>query len=192
MKSGRLNLFEQDISLYVMDSNDKEFTTAAIPLFLHYRVKLRIAEQQIRQALIAKYMKEFQYHATRLSSATLLSMLVYVFDHINQHIALVPTSGWSMFLERIQVGLMRWTWEEDKGRTKNSNPVKWLIENEYHVQNLLYVLMASIFNDIADEIYLDHVGQKNAARRSLSSTNSYNHRRQVSEGTQKEIFKTDR
>ena len=164
-KSGRLNLFECDISQYVLDSNDTEFTTAAIPLFLHYQGKLRIAEQQARQDLIAKFMKEFQYHAPRLSSTALLSILVYVFDNINQDIALVPPSGWSLvdligFLERIPVGLKRWTWEEDKGRTKNSDPVKWLIKNEYHVQNLLYVLLAPVIDDIADEIYLDQVGQK--------------------------------
>ena len=39
--------------------------------------------------------------------------------------------------------------------------MKWLIENEYHAQNLLYVLLAPIFDDIADEINLQQVGQKN-------------------------------
>ncbi len=34
-------------------------------------------------------------------------------------------------------------------------------ENEYHVQNILYVLLAPIFNDIADEVNLQPVGQKN-------------------------------
>ena len=34
------------------------------------------------------------------------------------------------------------------------------MENEYHVQNLLYVLLAPVFNDIADEVYLQPVGQK--------------------------------
>ena len=36
-----------------------------------------------------------------------------------------------------------------------------MVENEYHVQNLLYVLLAPIFNDIADEVNLQPVGQKN-------------------------------
>ena len=60
----------------------------------------------------------------------------------------------------IPVGLKRWTWE-DAGRTRGAEPVKWQVENEYHVQNLLYVLLAPIFNDIADEVNLQPVGQKN-------------------------------
>jgi hypothetical protein len=35
-----------------------------------------------------------------------------------------------------------------------------MVENEYHVQNLLYVLLAPIFNDVTDETYLPPVGQK--------------------------------
>ena len=57
------------------------------------------------------------------------------------------------------VGLKRWTWE-NTGRTKNADPVKWPIENEYHVQNLLYVLLAPIFEDVLDEVYLQPIGQK--------------------------------
>jgi len=163
--SDRLNGFEQDVARYVLDSDSAVFSTATIPLFLHYHGKLRIPDQQARQALISKFMKEFQVHAPSLSAPALLSMMVFVFDHANRDIALVPPNGWSLddlvgFLERIPVGLKRWTWEEVKGRTKNSDPVKWLVENEYHVQNLLYVLLAPIFDDIADEIYLQQVGQK--------------------------------
>ena len=78
---------------------------------------------------------------------------------------MVPPKGWSLddllgFLEHIPVGLKRWTWE-DAGRTRGAEPVKWQVENEYHVQNLLYVLLAPIFNDIADEVNLQPVGQKN-------------------------------
>ena len=90
--------------------------------------------------------------------------MIYVFDNANQDIALVPPNGWKLddlvgFLERIPNGLKRWTWE-DRGRTKNAEPVKWAIQNEYHVQNLLYVLLAPIFEDVADEIYLQPLGQK--------------------------------
>ena len=163
--SDRLNVFEQDIAQYVSNSDPATFSTATIPLFLHYHDKLHIADQQARQVLIVKFMKEFQEYAPNLSASALLSMMVFVFDHANQDIALVPPNGWSLddligFLERIPVGLRRWTWEEGKGRTKNSDPIKWLVENEYHVQNLLYVLLAPVFEDIADEVYLQPVGQK--------------------------------
>ena len=91
--------------------------------------------------------------------------MVYVFDQVNQDVAVVPPKGWSLddllgFLEHIPVGLKRWTWE-DAGRTRGAEPVKWQVDNEYHVQNLLYVLLAPIFNDIADEVNLQPVGQKN-------------------------------
>ena len=77
----------------------------------------------------------------------------------------MPPNGWTLddlleFLEHIPVGLKRWTWE-GTGRTRGAEPVKWPVENEYHVQNFLYVLLGPIFNDIADEVNLQPVGQKN-------------------------------
>ncbi|GAB4019141.1 PD-(D/E)XK nuclease domain-containing protein [Spirosoma koreense] len=64
-------------------------------------------------------------------------------------------------LERIPAGFRRWTWE-DKPRTTTSTLQKWDIQNEYHVQNLLYVLLAPIFPDLVDEFYFEPIGQKNA------------------------------
>jgi hypothetical protein len=52
-----------------------------------------------------------------------------------------------------------WTWE-DKPRTPNSPVVRWDIENEYHVQNLLWATMAPLFPDLDAEVYTDPVGQK--------------------------------
>lgn len=37
--------------------------------------------------------------------------------------------------------------------------VMWHVENEYHIQNLLYVSLVVIFNDIADEVNLQPVGK---------------------------------
>lgn len=65
----------------------------------------------------------------------------------------------SDFLENIPAGLRRWTWEE-KAKTPKSQAQKWRIQHEYHVQNLLYVLLGPIFPDISDENYLESVGQK--------------------------------
>ena len=110
-------------------------------------------------------MVEFQTQAKEEASIALLGLMIYVFDQINQDVAVVPPKGWSLnelleFLEHIPTGLKRWTWEK-RGRTQGSKPVKWQIENEYHVQNLLYILLAPIFNDIAEEVNLQPVGQKN-------------------------------
>ena len=162
--SDRFNCYEKDIAAYITDSEDAVFLSAGLPLFLHYRDIQRIVDHKKRQFLIGKFMGEFKGLALVDYSTALLSLMIYVFDRVNNDIALVPPNGWRFddlvgFLEHIPVGLKRWTWEES-GRTKNATPIKWLIENEYHVQNLLYMLLAPIFEDIADEIYLQPVGQK--------------------------------
>lgn len=63
-------------------------------------------------------------------------------------------------LERIPAGLRRWTWEKNP-RTAKATPRQWHIDHEYHVQNLLWVVLAPIFPDLDDEQYLVKIGQKN-------------------------------
>ncbi len=46
-------------------------------------------------------------------------------------------------------------------RTTSGTARQWHIDNEYHVQNLLWVLLAPIFPDLDDEQYLTKIGQKN-------------------------------
>ena len=109
-------------------------------------------------------MTKFREQAIVNASTALHSLMIYVFDKVNEDIVLVPPNGWKLhdllnFLENIPIGLKRWTWE-NTGRTKNAVPVKWFVKNEYHVQNLLYVMLAPIFADISDEIYTQPVGQK--------------------------------
>jgi len=65
----------------------------------------------------------------------------------------------SKLLKRVPAGLRRWTWE-GKSRTQGGQPRQWYIENEYHVQNLLYFLLAAVFADIREEEYTGSVGQK--------------------------------
>ncbi len=52
----------------------------------------------------------------------------------------------------------RWTWEK-RARTRGGESRKWHIDNEYHVQNLLYLLLAPVFLDLTDEDYTPSVGQ---------------------------------
>lgn len=165
VSSDHLNLFEKDIVAYIRSSESADCASACVPLFLHYSKLQRIEDHKIRMSLIGRFMREFREQAHGDASAALLSVMVYVFDQVNQDVAVVPPKGWSLddllgFLERIPVGLKRWTWE-DTGRTRGAKPVKWQVANEYHVQNLLYVLLGPIFNDIADEVNLQPVGQKN-------------------------------
>ena len=65
----------------------------------------------------------------------------------------------SKLLKRVPAGLRRWTWDP-KSRTQGGTPRQWYIENEYHVQNLLYFLLAAVFADIREEEYTGSVGQK--------------------------------
>jgi len=159
-----LNLFEKDVAAYIRDEGTATYASACIPLFLHYRRIRQIDDHQLRLSLISLFMREFRDQAKGDASTAMLSLMVYVFDQVNQDVAIVPPKGWTLddllgFLEHIPVGLKRWTWE-DAGRTRGADPVRWRVDNEYHVQNLLYVLLAPVFNDIADEVYLQPVGQK--------------------------------
>ncbi len=63
-------------------------------------------------------------------------------------------------LERVPAGLRKWTWET-KPRAANAPLRQWHIDHEYHVQNLLWILLAPIFPDLDDEQYLAKIGQKN-------------------------------
>ena len=164
IEAGRLGVFELDIAKYLVNSENVVFGTATIPLFLHYSGRRLIVDQKARYEVVGKFMTEFVEFGTDDTSPLVLSLMLFCFDHASKEIALVPPEGWSLedlivFLKRIPVGLKRWTWEH-KGRTRGADPVKWFIENEYHVQNLLYVLLAPVFDDVADEINLQQVGQK--------------------------------
>lgn len=63
-------------------------------------------------------------------------------------------------LNNIPRGMKRWTWE-DNAKTKKSSPQKWDLQNEYHVQSLVFFLLAPIFPDIESEFYLETLGQIN-------------------------------
>lgn len=54
-------------------------------------------------------------------------------------------------LERVQVSMKRWRWDEN---------TKWTITNEYHVQDLLWVILAPLFPDLEDEENLPSLGHK--------------------------------
>jgi len=61
-------------------------------------------------------------------------------------------------LERVSSALKRWRWDADPVRGKP--PTRWPIDNEYHVQDLLWVILAPIFPDLEDEENLPSLGHK--------------------------------
>lgn len=63
-------------------------------------------------------------------------------------------------LRGVDRSLRLWTWEE-RPRTPRSRLVRWDIENEYHVQNMLWAILAPLFPDLNAEEYTPPVGHKN-------------------------------
>lgn len=53
--------------------------------------------------------------------------------------------------------LQQWPWE-DRPKTKNSRAAKWHVDNEYHVQALLWAMLAPVFPDLRREEYAPQVG----------------------------------
>jgi hypothetical protein len=60
-------------------------------------------------------------------------------------------------LRAIPSGLQRWTWE-DKAKTPKSQPRKWYVDHEYHVQNLAWFLLSPLFPDARYEENKSAVG----------------------------------
>lgn len=61
-------------------------------------------------------------------------------------------------MRNVARGLKRWTYESQP-RTPKSATARWDIENEYHVQNLLWSILAPVFPDVDDEENLPSIGQ---------------------------------
>jgi hypothetical protein len=54
-------------------------------------------------------------------------------------------------LERVPMSMKRWRWDDK---------IRWKIENEYHVQDLLWIILAPLFADLEDEENLPSLGHK--------------------------------
>lgn len=165
IKNGRLNSFEMDVACYINGDENPVFSSSCTALYLHYANKVPITDHGKKQTYINQFFEDFKDRYNTDLPSLALALFVYVFDQINQEVSLVPPNNWGLndlltFLENIPAGLKRWTWEET-GRTRGATPVKWNIENEYHVQNLLYVMLAPMFEGLSDEENLESVGHKN-------------------------------
>jgi len=63
-------------------------------------------------------------------------------------------------LRNVSKSLRLWRYEKTP-RTANSRLGRWEIENEYHVQALMWVILAPLFADLEDEENLPSIGHKN-------------------------------
>lgn len=60
-------------------------------------------------------------------------------------------------LRNVPRSLRDWTWEESP-RTKAGTPRQWHVDNEYHVQDLLWAVLAPLFGDLESEGYSKKLG----------------------------------
>lgn len=165
VNKGHFICYERDIASFIL-GDDKNYITAIIPLFLHYHKIQSIYDNKVRLNLIHNFLNiEFKNNFINENlSENILAALIYVFDRADKDITIVPPNGWSFedlcnYLNNITPNLRKWTWEL-KPRTHGAEIVRWQINNEYHVQNLLYTLLAPIFCDIKEEENLPSIGQK--------------------------------
>lgn len=63
-------------------------------------------------------------------------------------------------LHQLERALYRWTWENNPrtGR-KGAEARKWDIDSEYHLQNLLWIVLAPLFPDLKEEEFGTSIGQ---------------------------------
>ncbi len=164
IKKEKFDSSEYTLAKFVLDDNiSSKNASPVVLLLLHYKGLYKLSPD-LKEYCIEKFW-DIYARVEENSSIWLVAALIYVFDNISKEQATVPANNWNLenlisFLENISVGLNCWTWEE-KPKTKTSTAVKWLIENEYHVQNLLYLLLAPIFPRIQKEVNLPPQGHKN-------------------------------
>ncbi|MGN8118687.1 hypothetical protein [Labrys sp. 22185] len=60
-------------------------------------------------------------------------------------------------LSGVSRSMRRWAWDASP-RTPRSRPARWDIENEYHVQDMLWSVIAPVFPDLDDEEWLKSLG----------------------------------
>lgn len=100
-----------------------------------------------------------------VSSPYRAALRVAAFDWIRRMQAVVVPERATVehvvgLLQGVQASLQEIVWD-DKPKTKNSQARHWHIDNEYHVQSLLWMILKPIFPDLQKELYTLQVGSKN-------------------------------
>jgi hypothetical protein len=96
----------------------------------------------------------------------LIASRLSVIDYLTNHLPAISLSKpkieeIALVLNNLTAAFRRWVWEE-KPKTTTSTIQKWDLQNEYHVQSLLYFFLAPLFPDIESEFYLENTGQLNS------------------------------
>lgn len=162
LEGKRYSKIERSIAHFIVDElnpNDPSESSIAILFFYYKKLITEINDSE------NKFWQEFRDLQHSLAPLE-LAMSVYVFDSINNKKAtIVPFQEWKSedlygYLKRIPNGLNCWTWGNTE-RKHGDKPIKWYINNEYHVQNLLAVLLMPVFPRLNKELNIGQVGHKN-------------------------------
>lgn len=100
------------------------------------------------------------HHFDPVRSAVCLTAFKYVLARNSQ----ITTSSMTQqslveLLQGISRSMRLWTYENER-RTPKSEIARWEVENEYHVQNLLWTVLAPIFPDLKNEESFPSIGHK--------------------------------
>ncbi|ASP34999.1 hypothetical protein [Labrenzia sp. VG12] len=102
-----------------------------------------------------------QHHCGPERDAVRLTAFDYVLARLGQiTIGAMTRENLVQLLQSISRSMRLWTFES-KPRTSKSAIARWEIENEYHVQNLLWAILAPVLPDLEDEENLPSIGHKN-------------------------------
>tara|TARA_R110000787_G_scaffold51907_1_gene122589 strand:- start:275 stop:1474 length:1200 start_codon:yes stop_codon:yes gene_type:complete len=138
---------------------------------------LRIVPPELAVAMHARNVGELHNHDIEASWALAVGLTphdagpardavrLFVFDYVLARQGQISIAGTTRedlasLLENVSRSMRHWTFESQP-RTSKSTIAKWEVENEYHVQNLLWAVLAPVFSDLEDEENLPSVGHKN-------------------------------
>jgi hypothetical protein len=90
--------------------------------------------------------------ATQVATLTLLLR-----DASTLRLGSTSVADVARLLSGVARSLRRWAWDEAP-RTPKSVAARWDIDNEYHVQDLLWIVLVPVFPDLDDEEWLKSLG----------------------------------
>jgi REase_DpnII-MboI len=91
------------------------------------------------------------------AAAQLASLIYLLRDASTLRFGSISVEDVARVLAGVTRSMRRWAWD-NAPRTQRSVAAHWEIENEYHVQDLLWVILAPIFPDLDDEEWLKSLG----------------------------------
>lgn len=148
VKVGRASPDEGALDLCLREAWPQAFLGAPFP------------DEGVRQKLLERLLQDCTPDVGDLERASIwLRSLDLLVRQASQSMV-TSASDVVRLLENTQSAMKRWVWEKS-ARRRDADPARWLIDNEYHVQSLLWAVLYPIFgSDLRDEEYLVGYGLK--------------------------------